>query len=384
MPSNVWTTIEVSLESCLRFTGDKVDLNTGPITDYIYNKLSQGDDLLAHIINWQELLSQQYRSDTIDGDTYFSQLPGLLFFQGPQALTNWLSEPANLIGMTAFNAEFTLNWLRKLTPKQQELVITPFSQRTAFIAQTSNPVLVTITRYCVELNRIDLASKLCLIHQLEEEAALQPAVLAALHDAQPELLDVAVRQTLAQVTDVQASDNTLIMSVYLLSVYNAAHPGISDSQASSFAKYIEQHTSNSRQSAQFIHLYLALAQYELVKGQIKSAKKKSDKAIKLAKAIGHPALLCQSLEREASMALELNLFREAQKQSSALIELAYGAHIVEFERLGYERLIETHARRANWTEAYELIDTYYRRCDEEDIDKKRVDSLLNAIEEGRL
>jgi hypothetical protein len=96
--------------------------------------------------------------------------------------------------------------------------------------------------------------------------------------------------------------------------------------------------------------------------------------------MGHARLLCQALERIAAVQLERNRFRAARRAAIECREIAFKAGLGEFEVLGFERQIEVERRRANWTEAYQLAETFLARSRKGLCDIQRAKMALATLE----
>lgn len=380
MSHSMWCAIRLSLGSAFRTRGLVVELADGPLL----NIVAENPDL--------EVL-QRYKKivQTSSDKQWFQELPGLCYrLGGPEELASLLRDVETMLKLINVGLTFAYSWMDKLPKPLKEKVGNSWvkhfeltdqisvKDKTLFLAQTA--AACSLNNVAIQLLEIDEDEEFQ-PDQIDQTDLVDRLLLKAFLTRDTESIHALYTDLCNK---LEKDEIDLISDSVIISVLGFIADGslqLSDDSYSGLSYALPQIRSPRFTPQTVAQASLFLGQIAMNRGNWKSAKNNFDIAQSSSRTIGHARLLCSALERLSAVELEMNHFRKAEKLARECLSLSNSLGLFSYEALAFERLIERASRRTEWSQSYELIDAYFKRCNETSHSTTGPQRMLDSLED---
>lgn len=371
LPSHVWSAFRIGLGRALVEREGRIDLAEGAVAGLLRDELPNNPERMrsAGAAIMASLPSQRRRME---------EGPRIAFnIGGGRALAEFLSDSQNALSLFDIGQSFVEGWFGLLSPEQGSGVLSAWTDtaRTPTMRSCAWPFGTLAAR----AGHVAKALELLEIDAAHQETRPERDVLLAFLTRRLTALE-EIKTRIFEVLPAGDTASWVSMGVpVLLGAAAERRLTLLPHETQTLLRFVTQQTGLANAPA-LTQAELAVGQIDFISARWRQAADHFAAAEKLARRIANVQLLTRALERGAAVALERHKFRQSRHKALECRLLAHAAGLREYECLAFERLIEIERRRANWTEAYGLVQDYFGRCQALGLDDSRPKRMLESLE----
>ena len=353
MPQRFWDAVGIAMSPLLAERDGRIDLRQGIAEEWVSQQLKQDQELGPLSIRiFRALL------DGSEAKREFEERPRIALFEnGIQGLEELLSQSQFAANLMEYSTVHLFTLLDQLSDNARDR-LTEIWHNDLDLQQSTKKQLMAMAKVDEVSPDISSLEKITTMDPEQQKMHLQALLNSALSGA---------------------SDDAELLVSWVLAAISGTIKTSSD-----FLSSLRYHLPKIRKIFDQDYLGLKFLQVEgqlcILAGEYKRALKLFSAMESKARQFGLAGELCQALERQAAIGLEINKFAKARKWAESCLELSQAANLSKVECLAFERLIELEKRRANWSQAYTLATQYIERAQTGVLPLHRAKAALDDLE----